>query len=73
MSVWGREWTCGIGVAVADHLAGPYLNKKGEVMMKNNHEILIHSNERFMGTGLNAEIVSDKKGQDWILYMPCNR
>ena len=49
-------------------LLGPYKDKTGKTMMDNNHEVLIAANERFVGTGHNAEIVSDKKGQDWILY-----
>lgn len=27
MSRWGGEWTCGIGVAVADHPEGPFVDK----------------------------------------------
>ena len=27
MSVWGGEWDCGIGVAVADHPAGPFVDR----------------------------------------------
>jgi arabinan endo-1,5-alpha-L-arabinosidase len=27
MSVWGGEWTCGIGVAVADRPEGPFIDK----------------------------------------------
>ncbi|MBD8388788.1 family 43 glycosylhydrolase [Dysgonomonas sp. BGC7] len=49
-------------------LFGPYVNKKGESMMNNHHEILISANERFVGTGHNSEIVQDKKGQDWLFY-----
>ncbi len=27
MSVWGGEWTCGIGVAIANNPAGPFIDK----------------------------------------------
>lgn len=37
-------------------------------MLENHHEILIHGNERFVGTGHNAEIVKDDAGNDWIFY-----
>lgn len=49
-------------------LWGPYLNKKGESMMDNYHEVLIHKNKSFVGTGHNAELITDKKNNDWILY-----
>ena len=141
MSVWGGEWTCGIGVATADkpegpftdhgklfrsneigiqncidpfyiedggkkylfwgsfhgiygaelsddglslkeglkstyttvvgrskHLFGPYVDKKGESMLENHHEVLIDKNEAFVGPGHNSEIVTDDKGADWMFY-----
>jgi arabinan endo-1,5-alpha-L-arabinosidase len=49
-------------------LMGPYLNKKGESMNDNKHEIIIHGNDRFAGTGHNSEIVYDDKGRSWMLY-----
>jgi arabinan endo-1,5-alpha-L-arabinosidase len=55
-------------VGRSENLFGPYLNKKGESMNENHHEILIHGNDRFAGTGHNAEIVTDSKGKTWILY-----
>jgi beta-xylosidase len=36
--------------------------------MKNQHEVLIHGNEKWAGTGHNAEIFTDKNGDDWIIY-----
>ncbi len=50
------------------NLLGPYIDKSGKSMNNNSHEILIHGNERFAGTGHNSEIVFDKKGKSWILY-----
>lgn len=55
-------------VGRADNIFGPYLDKSGKSMMDNNHEILIHKNDLFVGTGHNSEIVQDKKGQDWVFY-----
>lgn len=49
-------------------LFGPYLDKKGQSMMDNYHEILIHKNDSFVGTGHNSEIVSDNAGTDWLFY-----
>lgn len=49
-------------------LFSPYLDKKGQSMMDNHHEILIHKNDSFVGTGHNSEIVSDNAGTDWLFY-----
>jgi arabinan endo-1,5-alpha-L-arabinosidase len=55
-------------VGRSDNLFGPYLNKSGESMSGNHHEILIHKNDRFVGTGHNSEIITDNKGKTWLLY-----
>ena len=55
-------------VGRSEELLGPYLDKEGLPMMENHHEIIIHKNERFVGTGHNSEIVSDDEGNDWFLY-----
>lgn len=47
---------------------GPYVDKHGDKMLENKHEILIHANKSFVGTGHNAELVTDDSGCDWILY-----
>lgn len=55
-------------VGRSESLWGPYVDKQGKSMMENHHELLIGRNKRFVGTGHNAELVTDDKGQDWILY-----
>lgn len=55
-------------VCRSTNLFGPYLNKAGEDMNDNKHEVLIHRNDAFLGTGHNAEIVQDDEGKDWIIY-----
>ncbi len=55
-------------VGRSKNLFGPYLNKNGESMMENHHEVLIHKNDRFVGTGHNSEIVKDDAGNNWIFY-----
>lgn len=55
-------------VGRSENLWGPYLDKQGRSMMDNRHEIVIHKNEAFVGTGHNSEIVQDKAGNDWIFY-----
>ncbi len=49
-------------------LFGPYVDKSGKKMLDNHHEVLIHKNDAFVGTGHNSEIVTDKTGNDWMFY-----
>ncbi|MDR0728951.1 MAG: family 43 glycosylhydrolase [Prevotellaceae bacterium] len=55
-------------VGRSDNLFGPYLNRQGQPMLDNHHEVVIRGNERFIGTGHNSEIVQDAAGNDWILF-----
>ncbi len=55
-------------VGRSDSLLGPYVDKQGKGMLDNNHEIVIHKNRDFVGTGHNSEIVTDDEGNDWMLY-----
>ena len=64
----GLKSTYTIVVGRSTSLFGPYLDKKGQSMMDNHHEILIHKNDSFVGTGHNSEIVSDNAGTDWLFY-----
>lgn len=51
------------------NLMGPYVDRNGDPMMDNHHEEVIKSDGvNFFGTGHNSEIVTDRKGNDWILY-----
>ena len=64
----GTKSTYTTVVARSENLFGPYVDKHGNRMMDNNHEVLIHKNNVFVGTGHNSEIVTDKKGNDWFFY-----
>ncbi len=55
-------------VGRSESLMGPYLNKIGQDMMNNRHEVVIRGNNRFVGTGHDSEIVTDDNGKTWILY-----
>jgi len=55
-------------VARSENLLGPYVDKGGQAMLSNHHVVVIHGNENFVGTGHNAEIITDKAGKDWIFY-----
>ena len=55
-------------VGRSESLMGPYWNKEGRLMLDNQHEILIKGSTNFVGTGHNSEVITDKKGQDWLFY-----
>ena len=55
-------------VARSTSLFGPYVDKKGQSMLNNNHEVIINKNNKFVGTGHNSEIVKDDEGQEMIFY-----
>lgn len=55
-------------VGRSEKLFGPYLDRQGGDMMDNHYETLIHRSNAFVGTGHNSEIVTDNKGNDWLLY-----
>lgn len=60
-------------VGRSKNLFGPYLNKDGESMNNNCHEIIISGSDRFAGTGHNSEILKDNSGRWWILYHAVDR
>jgi arabinan endo-1,5-alpha-L-arabinosidase len=59
-------------VGRSQSLHGPYLNKQGQSLSDNRHEILISKNADFVGVGHNSEIVQDAAGNDWIFYHGVN-
>lgn len=64
----GMKSTYTTVVGRSKNLFGPYVDKKGQSMMENHHEILIQGNADFVGTGHNSEIITDKAGNDWMFY-----
>ena len=64
----GLESTYTTVVGRSDCIFGEYLDKEGKPMLQNNHEVLIHKNDKFVGAGHNSRIVQDEKEQSWILY-----
>jgi arabinan endo-1,5-alpha-L-arabinosidase len=64
----GIKSTYKLVVGRSESLFGPYVDKVGKPMMRNGHTVVINANDRFVGNGHNAEIVRDKKGDDWVLY-----
>lgn len=55
-------------VARSENLLGPYVNKNGNKMLDNAHEIIIKGNQHFVGTGHNATLQEDDEKNTWILY-----
>ncbi len=49
-------------------LFGPYLSRDGGRMLDNNYTTIIRANNRWKGPGHNSEIITDKNGDDWLLY-----
>lgn len=64
----GEKSTYTTVVARSENLFGPYVNKKGEKMLDNAHETVLHKNSRFVGTGHNAILQLDEEGNTWMLY-----
>lgn len=68
----GANSTYGIRVAVSDNIRGPYLDKNGNDIKSGNFgEIILSGNTEafgFAGPGHNGHIMTDDKGQDWMLY-----
>lgn len=55
-------------VGRSDSLFGPYVDRRGRPMLENRHETVVAGSERFAGPGHNAELVTDDRGRDWMLY-----
>ncbi|WP_026473420.1 family 43 glycosylhydrolase [Alkaliflexus imshenetskii] len=64
----GINSTYKLVVGRSNSLFGPYTNKEGRDMLENGYEIVLTSNDRFVGNGHCSEIIQDDAGDDWILY-----
>lgn len=49
-------------------LMGPYTDRAGKNMLENGYETLIRRGGRFVGPGHNSDIITDRAGDDWLLY-----
>lgn len=50
---------------------GPYIDKTGKPLLENGGTLLLQGNagtEGFTGPGHNGDIITDKKGETWMLY-----
>lgn len=64
----GANSTYKLVVGRSATIDGPYVNEFGESMMDNKHRLLLESNETFIGPGHCSGLVTDDKGDTWILY-----
>ena len=64
----GERSTYRTVVGRSRRLAGPYVDRQGGRMLDNHYETVIKGNDRWRGPGHNSEIITDKKGQTWLLY-----
>lgn len=64
----GLKSTYRVTVGRSTSLFGPYVDSKGNLLLTNHFDVILRGNEHVAGPGHNAEIVTDKKGHDWMLY-----
>lgn len=64
----GARSTYRVTYGRSENLFGPYVDKKGQWLLDNHYEVMLHGDDTFVGTVHNAEFVTDDLGQDWILY-----
>lgn len=63
----GERSTYRVTVGRADSLFGPYTDREGRPLLDNHYEVVVHRNDSVIGPGHNAEIVTDDRGNDWML------
>ena len=64
----GEKSTYRVTVGRSKKLFGPYVDKQGRPLLDNHYETILHRSDKVIGPGHNSEIITDDKGQDWMLY-----
>lgn len=65
----GINSTYHVLVGRSETLMGPYLDKEGRpITERGNGTLLVKGNDKFVGTGHNARVITDDEGSDWFLY-----
>lgn len=64
----GLSSTYTVCVGRSQSLFGPYLNRNGKSLLEGVGTVLLKGNGFVAGPGHNAEIITDEKGEDWLLY-----
>lgn len=55
-------------VGRSKNLFGPYLDSDGNKMLDNGYDLVVSSNEKFVGPGHGSRIITDKDGKTWYIY-----
>ena len=64
----GEKSTYRVTVGRSENLFGPYVDKQGRPLLDNHYEVILHKSRKVVGPGHNSEIITDDRGQDWVLY-----
>lgn len=65
----GINSTYHIRVGRSTSLQGPYLDRDGnDIAVRGNGTLVLQGNAKYIGPGHNARIITDKNGNDWMLY-----
>lgn len=63
-----------IRIGRSKSLRGPYLDKEGkDLTARGTGSVLLRGNEKYVGPGHNARIITDIQGVDWMLYHAINK
>ncbi len=64
----GERSTYHVTCGRSKDLFGPYVDKLGRPLMENHYETILQRSDDVVGPGHNAEIITDDRGQDWMIY-----
>jgi arabinan endo-1,5-alpha-L-arabinosidase len=65
----GSNSTYHVMVARSENLLGPYFDRDGKpISERGNGSLVVKGSQKYTGPGHNSHVVTDKKGNDWILY-----
>lgn len=64
----GLSSTYTVLVGRSQSLFGPYVDRNGRSLLEGGGTVLLKGNDYVAGPGHNAEIITDEKGEDWLLY-----
>lgn len=64
----GERSTYRVTIGRSENLFGPYVDKQGCRLLDGNFDVILSRSQKVIGPGHNAEIVTDDKGCEWMLY-----